>query len=282
MEQNKRIRDHEVNSVSSTWQAGPRLLARLGLLIGYALAAFPGFVLNAPIIALSRVISHSKAKEAKAQSSVKLEGKDVLGTWKLMVMMTLLPLCFIIYPTLAALVGWILGWGALNTWSYFALLQPFLMYSAVRITERGLSIVKSLPSLFYAVQAHQGAKALVEERRLLAEDVRALIDEYGPRVIPHFEEWRIIKSSQFHKVPSAGALAATIATPSTTRQEPTPIVAPTPLTQDTLASPSSTRTNSSTLTTDSVGLTEGTINTTVSTPTSTASLSNFPSDQADN
>ena len=128
-------------------------------------------MLNAPIIVMARVVSRKKMKEAKAGSAVKIAGRDVLATWKVgflftslidrclniccilqtLVALALVPLVFVLYPILAALVGYLKGWvrvffrcvllivccwwcvqGALNSWAYFALLQPVAMYGSVR------------------------------------------------------------------------------------------------------------------------------------------------------
>jgi len=88
-----------------------------------------------PRIYRSHIMScvfRQKAAEALKASTVKIAGRDVLGTWKVMVAAALLPLCFFIYPLIAAIVGWFKGWGAIHTWAYFALLQPFIMYGSVR------------------------------------------------------------------------------------------------------------------------------------------------------
>lgn len=89
------IRDHQVMKqpvglFSTLWL----LAERLGQLVVGAALAIPGVPLNLPILGLAESISKQKALEAKKASSVKLEGKDVMTSWKLLVILGVTPLWY--------------------------------------------------------------------------------------------------------------------------------------------------------------------------------------------
>lgn len=196
------LRDHQISSrlQDSKLKILFRLFLRSLKLISLVLVALPGFILNLPILITADRISKQKSIEALKASSVKLEGKDVLATWKVMVGMALLPLCFIIYPLLAALVGWVCGWGAVYTWSVFAIFQLPVMYGSVRFVEQGLDISRSLHSLLLALILNHGINELNNDRQQLATTIRELVNELGPEVLgPDFQEQRIIKAGDFEK-----------------------------------------------------------------------------------
>ncbi|CAJ0755706.1 326_t:CDS:2 [Entrophospora sp. SA101] len=84
--------NHQVNK---TVEDGCRvlflLIYRIIVLTIWIILGLPGFILNLPLIIIARVISAKKAKEAVESSSVKVAGRDVLATWKLLVALVVTP-----------------------------------------------------------------------------------------------------------------------------------------------------------------------------------------------
>lgn len=211
------IRDHQVNVTAlSSSRALARLVFRSLLLLLYVVLAAPGALLNLPIVLITRHVSKQKAEEALKASNVKVAGRDVLATWKVMTSLSLVPLVFAVYPALAALVGWCKGWGALHTWGTFAILQPFMMYSAVRLIENGKDILRSLRPLYLAARgrAHGGSgsgsvspapgcpniSTLRSKREALKLKVRALVEQLGPKVFgPSFAANRIFSPTNLRR-----------------------------------------------------------------------------------
>ena len=72
---------------------------RLFILFAYSLAIFPGLLLASPLLVLTDAISRHKAKVALANSRVKLEGRDILATWKVLCGMILIPSLHATYTT---------------------------------------------------------------------------------------------------------------------------------------------------------------------------------------
>jgi glycerol-3-phosphate O-acyltransferase/dihydroxyacetone phosphate acyltransferase len=86
------IRDHQVEYAKiSIFKVIFMLLSRLGKLAVMAVGTLPGLVLFAPVFVASKLISIKKSREALAASTVKLQGRDVMATWKLLVALALLP-----------------------------------------------------------------------------------------------------------------------------------------------------------------------------------------------
>jgi len=180
------IRDHQVERANrSILRSLALLLYRLGLLCFWGGCALPGTVLNAPVIILAKVVSHRKAKEALAASQVKLYGRDVLATWKVLVSLGVTP---VLYSTYAALATY---------WAYRARLPlfhkrlmplyvmlglPMLSYSAIKISEVGMDVYKSLPPLIASLLP--GRRRVIEriqqERVNLTSQLFSTIAELEP------------------------------------------------------------------------------------------------------
>ena len=190
------LRDHQVKVASEDrHQVLPLFLQRIAILVALTLAALPGAILNAPTVIAARVVSSRKAKEAIVESAgVKLEGKDVIATWKLMVAGALLPLCIVGYPVIAAVVGYYTGLGALKCSLTVLLMQVPLMYASVRFVEVGWDVFRSLKPLWFALVGHAGMKELREERKALQGAIISMVNTYGPKLYGEkFEQERIIK-----------------------------------------------------------------------------------------
>ena len=71
--------------------------SQLFVLLGRFVCFMPGFILNAPALTLTRVISYHKAEEAKRNSSCKLTGMDVVASWKIILAAVVFPAQYLIY-----------------------------------------------------------------------------------------------------------------------------------------------------------------------------------------
>jgi glycerol-3-phosphate O-acyltransferase/dihydroxyacetone phosphate acyltransferase len=89
------VRDHQVMKypVGVLNTAGMLIKRVMQLVVGGVLAV-PGLPLNLPIGLLAQVISAKKAVEAKNASTVKLEGKDVITSWKVLVILGVAPVWY--------------------------------------------------------------------------------------------------------------------------------------------------------------------------------------------
>jgi glycerol-3-phosphate O-acyltransferase/dihydroxyacetone phosphate acyltransferase len=134
----------------------------MGLLAVWTSFALPGVILNSPIFITASIISRKKAKgttsspvsctlsdisfvEALAASSVKIAGRDVLATWKILVSAGLAPILYIFYSVLAGFTAARYGITyKYRLWAPFITMAvlPFFGYSALKFGEAGLDVFK--------------------------------------------------------------------------------------------------------------------------------------------
>eukprot|EP00908_Phaeocystis_cordata_P006480 Transcript_17105.p1 GENE.Transcript_17105~~Transcript_17105.p1 ORF type:complete len:392 (-),score=177.07 Transcript_17105:89-1264(-) len=177
------IRDYQVAHVLSDVskrRALALLLSRTALLLLYVVCLVPA-VLFLPLLVCTRSIAAIKAAQAVKSSSVKLKGRDVLSTWKIIVSMGLFPALYLLYTALAfSLAGeylpppWSLEAGLL-----FFFLFPFVAYGAIKGGENVVRTARSLLPLLMSILRPSYAHTLVEERTALKEAMQGLVDEQG-------------------------------------------------------------------------------------------------------
>ncbi|KAI7869024.1 hypothetical protein BDF14DRAFT_1981658 [Spinellus fusiger] len=206
------IQDHQV---SKTDLGGRHtltlLLERFFFLIVLGLWGFPGYVLNLPIMVVAKVISEKKASAALRSSTVKIAGRDVLATWKVLVTLVLV-------PTLYAFYSFIVFLAFYNTELEFKwkLMIPgftwitlcFTSYASLRFGEIGLDISKSLKPLLMSLLDPDGAQVLRQNRSKLSRDITDLINEYGPKAFPDFDAEYITRTAPLLSSPSKSGSAS--------------------------------------------------------------------------
>ncbi|OSD01601.1 glycerol-3-phosphate O-acyltransferase [Trametes coccinea BRFM310] len=198
------LRDHQVPKAQKAgWKTFGLLSYRLILLAVWTVLALPGVILNGPIFVTASVISRKKAKEALAASEVKIAGRDVLATWKILVALGVTPVLYSFYALLATIVA--IKAGAplkYRLWTPFIVLTvlPFVGYAALKFGEAGMDVLKSLRPLVIALIPGQqrSLDKLKRMREDVANELAEVINEFGPKLFEDFDQMRIL-------VPSATA-----------------------------------------------------------------------------
>ena len=197
------VRDHQVEYAKfSISKVVFTLIYRLGKLAVLTIGTLPGLVLFAPVFISSKFISIKKSREALAASTVKLQGRDVMATWKLLVALAFAPILYATYTILLTylthknrIYGYMPEWVPLWMVVVFGVVFfPSITFAALRIGETGMDIVKSLRPLvlsLYPTSANTLQK-LREKRATLSEEVTDVINTLGPEMFPDFESTRII------------------------------------------------------------------------------------------
>ncbi|KAI1499492.1 hypothetical protein F5X99DRAFT_389633 [Biscogniauxia marginata] len=210
------IKDHQVDYAKMTLPSVIfTLLYRVAKLLVLSIGVVPGLVLFAPVFAATKYISHKKAKEALAGSSVKIQGRDVMATWKLLVAMAFTPVLYNLYSiTLAVKVYQDHLWGHVPEWVPFWLVYvvawiifPAITYAAFRFGEVGMDILKSLRPLVLCINpaSSYSIHKLRERRAELSKQVVKVINDLGPDMYDDFDRTRLV-SDPFRE---DGALSAT-------------------------------------------------------------------------
>ena len=197
------VRDHQVEYARfSVSKVVFTLTYRLGKLAVLSIGTLPGLVLFAPVFIASKVISIKKSREALAASTVKLQGRDVLATWKLLVAMALAPTLYAFYTTVLTywtyrnrIQGYVPSWVSLWMVVVFGFIFfPAITLAALRIGETGMDILKSLKPLVLSLNptsANTLHKLRVKRTQLSAE-VTDVINTLGPEMFPDFDHVRIV------------------------------------------------------------------------------------------
>lgn len=140
------LKDHQVEAARRpVWKSLLILLWRTGLISAWTIMALPGIILNAPIFIAASTISHKKAKEAVAASTVKLQGRDVLATWKVLVSLGMAPVLYSFYTVIAMYFVYRYNMGRkylFLTPLFMLIAVPSFGYSALRFGEVGMDIYK--------------------------------------------------------------------------------------------------------------------------------------------
>ncbi|KAH7889725.1 glycerol-3-phosphate O-acyltransferase [Phlebopus sp. FC_14] len=192
------LRDHQVpRAKKASWKTLGLLLYRLTLLMVWTILALPGTILNGPMFILASVISRRKAKEALAASVVKVAGRDVLATWKILISLGVAPVVYAFYALVATVVA-IKANAPLQVqlWTPFLVIcaLPFMNYAALKFGEAGMDVLKSLRPLVVALIPGQqrDLDKLKAMRLRLANEVADVINEFGPKLYEDFDQFRIL------------------------------------------------------------------------------------------
>ena len=210
------IKDHQVEwgnaQQKPAWLALLTLLYRCGQLLTLGLATLPSLALFWPIFPTTKIISTRKQRAALANSVVKLKGRDVVSTWKILVAMGLAPTLYCWYTFVvtlwlhhcrhggyyASLAPWAIradtyvsGSIPLQAFStaFFGLLIA-ISFAGLRFGEIGVDVVKSLRPLLVILRGPSSGNALIDvraERQRLAARVVEVVRTFGSETFRELE-----------------------------------------------------------------------------------------------
>ncbi|GAA5989366.1 hypothetical protein JCM10908_001279 [Rhodotorula pacifica] len=195
------LKDHQVESAGRPrWRSFFILCYRFGLLSAWGALALPGVILNAPIFIAAKLISRKKAKEALAASTVKIAGRDVLATWKVLVALAGAPSLYTVYAINAVVLAHKLGlpykYKVLAPVATFAGL-PVIGIAALKFGEVGMDVYKSMrPLLLSLIPGKEPQVARLRHmRETLSTELNELVDELAPSIFEDFQANRIVPSA---------------------------------------------------------------------------------------
>ncbi|KAH9981362.1 glycerol-3-phosphate O-acyltransferase [Lactifluus volemus] len=205
------LRDHQVPRAQTvSWKTFGLFLYRICLLLVWTVFSLPGVVLHAPIFITASIVSKIKAKEALAASAVKIAGRDVLATWKVLISLVMIPALYMFYAFVATIVA-VEADASLNwiIWTPFITLLalPCIGYAALKFGEAGVDVLKSLGPLIIALVPGKNRylERLKRMRQELAKELGEAIDEFGPQIWEDFDKNRVVVPSA-SVPPSSGKL----------------------------------------------------------------------------
>lgn len=107
-------------------------------------------------------VSRKKKEEALAGSIVKIEGKDVVGTWKVMTVSVCMPLLLLAYSIVVGLYFW-----SLNAVFLFLYIMVPSLYVSMRSYEQVPRLYRSVMALWTVVRDRTDGK--VNRRGILGD-----------------------------------------------------------------------------------------------------------------
>lgn len=162
----------------------------------------PGLLLFSPVFVATKIISIQKAKTALAGSTVKVRGRDVMATWKILVAMGLAPTVYHVYSIIIVFKIWQDRlWGYVPVWvplwlAYIGIWPVMIgiTFAALRFGEVGMDIFKSLRPLVLCLipSSDFNIHTLRLRRAELSAQVTDLINTLGPEMFPDFDKTRLI------------------------------------------------------------------------------------------
>lgn len=187
------LRDHQVEYARLPfYKVIGILLYRVAKLLVLSAGVLPGLVLFAPVFIISKIISYQKSKEALAASTVKVQARDVIATWKLLVSLALAPMLYMFYTIILAIwnshnhvQGLVPEW--VPTWLIIVfgyVFFPAITYAGLRFGEVGMDILKSLRPLVVALNpaSENALSKLRNTRTALSLEVTKLITTLKPEL----------------------------------------------------------------------------------------------------
>jgi 1-acyl-sn-glycerol-3-phosphate acyltransferase len=165
-----------------------RLVQQVVMLVIYTIFLMGPGLLAAPIMMMARWKAAKEAKKAVAGSEVKLEGKDVMATFKVMTWMVMGPLSVIFYSLVVTYMF------DTNAGLMTMLLLPPLGQQAIYASDHWRDLYRSLKPLYFALWKDSSeVDDLITLRRDVQRDVRGMVKKFGPSLnIEPMEglEWR--------------------------------------------------------------------------------------------
>ena len=153
--------------------------------------------------------------EALAASTVKVAGRDVLGSWKVLISLGAAPLLYGLYAFIATAV--MIRAGAplkYRLWTPFIVVSalPFIGYAALKFGEAGMDVLKYDPQLVWhfrpLIRLSRSLRPLIVSlvpgqartlsrlkvmREELASELARSINEFGPKMYEDFDQVSITR-----------------------------------------------------------------------------------------
>lgn len=167
------VKDHFVHmTILSRSRVCKRLLSATLVLVGYGLILGPVLVLGAPLICVTRAVSQYKADRAVKSSRVKLQGNDVLATWKVLTALITIPVFWLLYTLLA----WIYFGKDVMAVVFYVL--PFYFLLGVHLADRVREIFITIPPLLWTLWGSHKSLNIAYQRTELQLRLRELMKNH--------------------------------------------------------------------------------------------------------
>eukprot|EP00002_Diphylleia_rotans_P024999 TRINITY_DN4939_c0_g1_i2.p1 TRINITY_DN4939_c0_g1~~TRINITY_DN4939_c0_g1_i2.p1 ORF type:complete len:601 (-),score=95.02 TRINITY_DN4939_c0_g1_i2:847-2649(-) len=174
------IEQEQLNQFSTSyWKAFPILIFRLISIVTLFALSLPGILVNLPAGIVCQHLAAKEMRQAKANSNVKIEGKDVVASYKLIVGFLIIPFLYITYTGASIVLVALFLEGDLRwIWPvivFFGL--PFFSYASIKVTEQWLIMLKSIHPLLFMLNpfTRSHRQELLQLQQNLFRDVNMFV-----------------------------------------------------------------------------------------------------------
>jgi len=177
---------------------------RIVLLVLSVTCWIPSGILALPFVLVARYVSAKKAREAVAKSSVKIKGRDVIGTWKIIVALVFVPALHFFY----SIMVWILfGYEWMSAYFFF---MPVISIMNFKTEENIVRVARSLRPLLMIIMDYKKTQDLSKMRQWCVEETVACVEDF--KMLPQDEDqpkFGIPLSPSAHSLKSKGLNSST-------------------------------------------------------------------------
>jgi glycerol-3-phosphate O-acyltransferase/dihydroxyacetone phosphate acyltransferase len=195
LEYNQRLQqlylpDHHVEACDETNKVRviPILIYRVIKLVLCLILALPGATLFSPVFISSKIVSTRMAKDALANSTVKIKANDVIATWKILIGMGIAPVVYSFYACVGTYYCYthriLSSYNLILLWCILYGCGVVVTYSALLAGEQGVDLFKSIRPLYLSITNGSSVKELKEFRAELSEEITFLVNSLGPQLFP--------------------------------------------------------------------------------------------------
>ncbi|KAG0240617.1 hypothetical protein BGW41_006798 [Actinomortierella wolfii] len=172
------VLDWQLTATPSLWKALLLILPALFLLPVLFILSLPGTLLFGPVGLLAKWAAKRKGAQAMLAFQTYLPvsrwpGRDVIATWKIVVALALMPICFVVYSTILTVIisqssYWLSGFGGLHDPEYWStpklvlvwclscfVLFPAVAYSTVWIWEWQIDLKRQIQIWWWRISGRR-------------------------------------------------------------------------------------------------------------------------------
>ncbi|EAS02043.2 glycerol-3-phosphate O-acyltransferase (macronuclear) [Tetrahymena thermophila SB210] len=174
----------------------------------HLIISLPGILINGPFGLLLNYLSEKERIKCQRESKVKVLGKDVVASYKLILAIVILPIQFFLLALLFFLIGPLFissmyGHRLLYT-SIFCIIYPTYNYIMILSTDRLWMHSKNLAGKFNCLFNEQQYLTLKAIRSNIQTQLREYVNEYGKEVFKNLDENKILNEKKLISVKQKG------------------------------------------------------------------------------
>ncbi|CAE7657983.1 unnamed protein product [Symbiodinium pilosum] len=174
------IRDHQVPQLV-WWTVGDLIGRFLYLLFTMAMGCLPQLMFNVPLMLLSNRFASVEQQKSLKSSSVKLAARDVVMSYKVIYVLTFVPVLYVIY----GLLLWVFTDWCLTSRILILLSLPLFAFWGMKASEQGVRAYVDIMPLFRRLVLPEDRREqdlLPARRAQLQRHVHKLVGTFGPRL----------------------------------------------------------------------------------------------------